>query len=46
MRFEFFNVFNHPNLQGVTNDLSNANFGKVTNQYQPRWIQLGASFKF
>lgn len=46
-RFEFFNVFNHPNLQGVdTNMADGGNFGVVTSQYQPRWIQLGANFKF
>ena len=47
LRFEFFNLFNHPNLQGVdTNMADGANFGAVTSQYQPRWIQLGAHFKF
>jgi len=47
LRFEFFNLFNHPNLQGVdTNMADGANFGVVTSQYQPRWIQLGAHFKF
>lgn len=46
-RFEFFNVFNHPNLQGVDTNLADgANFGVVTSQYQPRWIQLGANFRF
>jgi hypothetical protein len=46
-RFEFFNLFNHPNLQGVdTNMADGANFGVVTSQNQPRWIQLGASLKF
>lgn len=47
LRFEFFNIFNHPNLGGVdTNMADGSNFGKVTSQYQPRWLQLGAAFRF
>ena len=47
VRFEFFNLFNHPNLGGVdTNMADGSNFGKVTSQYQPRWMQLGAAFRF
>ncbi len=46
LRFEFYNIFNRPNLQGVTSDLSQASFGQSTSQYNPRWIQLGANLKF
>ena len=46
VRFDFFNAFNRPNLQSVTSDLSSSNFGKVTSQYNPRWIQIGANLSF
>ena len=51
LRFEFYNVLNHPNLQGLsqsngTTDLSNANFGKSTAQYTPRYLQIGARITF
>lgn len=46
LRFEFFNLFNHPNLNGVDSNLSDGNFGKSTSQFNPRWIQLGANLKF
>jgi hypothetical protein len=43
---EFFNLFNRPNLSGFTNDLSNAQFGKATSTFNPRYIQLGAKLSF
>lgn len=46
LRFEFFNVFNRPNLGGVNANLASANFGMVTSQYNPRFLQLGARFEF
>ena len=46
LRFEVYNIANHPNLQGVTTDMANGNFGKSTNQYTPRYIQLGARITF
>ena len=51
LRFEFYNVLNHPNLQGLsqsngTSDLANANFGKSTAQYTPRYLQIGARITF
>ncbi len=45
-RAEFYNVFNRANLEAPISDLSQASFGKSTSQYNPRWIQLGANFKF
>jgi hypothetical protein len=45
-RFEFYNVFNRPNLTGMVSDLSSASFGQATSQYQPRWVQFGVSFVF
>ncbi len=40
------NLFNKVNLGGVTNDLSNSSFGKVTTAFQSRVIQLVARFQF
>lgn len=46
LRFEFFNVFNHPNLINVVTDQSNPNFGKATGQNVPRFIQIGGNLTF
>ena len=46
MRFEFFNLFNHPNFQNIQADLSAGNFGKVTGQALPRWWQIGGKLTF
>jgi hypothetical protein len=46
IRFDFFNIFNRANLYNVESDLSNSNFGKATQQYNPRWIQIGAAIRF
>jgi len=46
LRFEFYNLFNHPNFINVTNDLSSGNFGKVSGQTLPRWWQIGAKLEF
>jgi len=45
-RFEFFNLFNHPNFQSIQGDLSAGNFGKVTAQTLPRWWQIGGKLTF
>ncbi len=46
IRFEFYNLFNHPNFQSIQGDLSAGNFGRVTAQTLPRWWQLGGKFYF
>ena len=46
LRFEFFNLFNRANLNGVSSNLSSATFGRVTSQLNPRWIQIGAKIMF
>ena len=47
LRGQFFNLFNHPNLGTVGNDLSNAStFGKVTTSLNPRYIQFAARVSF
>jgi len=46
LRFEFYNLINHPNLNGVVSDLSSASFGKSTSTLIPRYLQLGARLDF
>jgi hypothetical protein len=46
LRFEFFNVLNRVNLQGIHSDLNDSQFGKSTDTYAPRVIQVGARFVF
>ena len=46
LRFEFFNVLNRVNLQGVHSDLNDSQFARSTSTYDPRIIQLGARLVF
>ncbi len=46
IRFEFYNLFNHPNFQNIQGDLSAGNFGVVTGQTLPRWWQIGGKISF
>jgi hypothetical protein len=46
VRFEFYNLFNHPNFQNIQGDLSQGNFGVATAQTLPRWWQLGGKLYF
>jgi len=45
-RFEFYNVFNRPNLTPVDSNLPDSSFGRVTGQTLPRWVQFGLNFMF
>ncbi len=54
-RFDFFNIFNRPNLTGpngpygptsLDGNLADATFGKATSQFNPRWLQLGLTLRF
>src|SRR5438132_10094598 len=42
VRFEFYNLFNHPNFGNVGSNLTGGNFRKVTSQTLSRWELLGA----
>ena len=54
LRFEFYNIFNRPNLwdgatsatNDVVGDLSSASFSKATAQHSPRYIQFGGRLTF
>jgi hypothetical protein len=46
LRFEAYNVFNQVNLKSITSNLSDANFGRSTSQYNPRNLQVGAKLTF
>ena len=46
LRFEFYNLFNRPNLTNMDSNLPDSNFGKATGQLPPRFIQLGANLVF
>jgi hypothetical protein len=41
-RFEFFNLFNHPNLQVPVTKLSSGSFGQIQSASGPRIMQLAA----
>jgi hypothetical protein len=46
MRFEFFNLFNRPNLINVDTNWPDGNFGAATASHLPRWWQLGGKISF
>lgn len=45
-RFDFINLFNHPNLAGVDPFMGDAAFGKVTSALNARELQLGIRIAF
>jgi hypothetical protein len=45
-RLETYNTFNHTQFHDVNVTFTDANFGKITNVYDPRRIQLGAKLIF
>jgi len=44
LRIEFFNIFNHAGFENPTGNISNSNFGIVTNARDPRIGQVSAKF--
>jgi len=43
---EAYNVFNHPQFEGVDGGIDSANFGRVTSARDPRVLQLRAKLSF
>ena len=46
LRFEGFNILNHPNLNAFTTSLSSGTFGNATAAADPRIFQLAGKFTF
>jgi len=46
LRGEFFNAFNHTNFTTVSTNIDSSTFGRLTADYEPRIIQLGAKLYF
>jgi hypothetical protein len=46
LRVESFNTFNHTEFQNIDTGFTDANFGQVTNTYDPRELQFGGKFLF
>ncbi len=46
VRGDFFNVFNHPNLTNFVSDQSSGSFGRATNAFNARYIQVAARINF
>ncbi|HXY25452.1 MAG TPA: carboxypeptidase-like regulatory domain-containing protein [Candidatus Acidoferrum sp.] len=46
MRFESFNTFNHPQMNGFDLGVGDTDFGKINSAYDPRVFQLGAKLVF
>jgi hypothetical protein len=46
LRFEFYNVLNRVNLDGVDANFNSSTFGRSTGQGKPRYIQIGANLTF
>jgi hypothetical protein len=46
LRFEFFNIFNHPNLMAPVVSWSSGSFGKIQAAGQARIIQLAGKYTF
>jgi hypothetical protein len=46
LRFESFNTFNHPQMNGVDLGVGDTDFGKINSAYDPRVLQLGAKIVF
>jgi Carboxypeptidase regulatory-like domain len=46
LRFEFFNILNHTNLNGVDSNIADGSFGQSTSVFNPRWLQIGVKISF
>jgi hypothetical protein len=45
-RAEFYNLFNHANLNNPTTNFSSGNFGRILSASSPRTIQLALRYSF
>jgi hypothetical protein len=46
LRLDMFDAFNQTNLNTIDPDLSSGTFGQATQQFNPRWLQVGATIRF
>jgi hypothetical protein len=46
LRFEFFNLLNHPNFQAPDNYLTDATFGQILSDVSPRILQFALKYTF
>jgi hypothetical protein len=46
LRFEFFNLTNHPNFANPDNNLQDSTFGKILSDSGPRILQFAAKYTF
>jgi hypothetical protein len=46
IRFEFFNLLNHPNLSNPDNNLQDSTFGEILSDAGPRILQFAAKYTF
>ncbi|MGB7848216.1 MAG: TonB-dependent receptor [Candidatus Acidiferrum sp.] len=46
LRAEGYNIWNHPQMNGVDSTVGDKDFGKVTSAYDPRVFQIGAKLVF
>ena len=46
LRFEFFNLLNHPNFQAPDNTVTDSTFGQILSDVGPRILQFAAKYTF
>jgi hypothetical protein len=46
LRFEFFNLLNHPNFANPVNSFKSANFGLIQSAADPRILQAAVKYSF